>query len=178
MTTSPRAISEEELATATSQSIESLLAQSGGDPWLAWRASAFERVKLDYNDKILARAEHYLLRYALASAGLDALIAEIKRFDGTWYHTLIRPIKCLLGISTRDRSLRRWEDRGYAQGRERCDDKGSAEDTVASGDEQAARRFMKQTTEAVIEAIEADTELRSRNRLVYRWMKLIHWKQR
>lgn len=98
------------------QLIKKYLKTSSGDPWLAWQKSALQRAKTDFYDRASARAEHFLLRYAMAKESLYGMISELKNFDKQ-YHKL-RKLFCQAGFCKSDRFLAAWETKGFELGKQ------------------------------------------------------------
>ncbi|MDJ0575682.1 MAG: hypothetical protein QNJ65_11010 [Xenococcaceae cyanobacterium MO_234.B1] len=81
---------------------------------MAWRKAALTRITTDFSDPILARVEHYLLRYAFGSYGLFNYSIEQSKRDEK-YHP-IRRVACILGACKYDPSLPTWEVKGFIHG--------------------------------------------------------------
>lgn len=133
--------------------IQQYLKSSGGDPWLAWQKAALQRVKTDFYDMASTRAEHFLLRYAMAYEKLYGMIAELKNFD-KYYHP-IRKAWCQTGHCKDDPLLLDWEKKGLELGEQASFSSIKTGLNVASEMEREKKAvlFMLKTTNSAIEIL-------------------------
>ncbi len=152
--------SESSINKKSRELIEDFLSKSNDDPWMAWRMSALARIRNDYSDKVGARAEHYLLRYAMASDALHSMIRKQKEFDKT-YHKIRSPM-CTIGLCEKDPALMEWEDLGYEEGKKRLLKKIEANKDVELEIEREKRAtcFMLETTKMALELLEIKPNLK------------------
>lgn len=133
--------------------IEYYLSTSNKDPWIAWRMSALERINNDFSELSAARAEHYLLRYAVASDNLLGRIEKMKNID-KYYLPFRNEIICKQMVQCiEDPDLEKWEDIGYKEGREHWEEKGAFSVYPETEREERALKFMLETTQKSIDIL-------------------------